>query len=737
MARSDGCPPAIRADFIFKHTDDRMSPKHSLRTSAGLIMAAVLATSSAVNAQSFNAGPFGVETTHQFAIGAAVRMQDRDNRIVGKTNIDGQQNLCSADDCVSSSGDTAPNQRFVDAAGFYSVNGDDGNLNYDQHDLIGAAAKLTSDFLFDFGWGITGFARTLAFFDQANTNFDNFHPNTIYQPQRTPRSAAAEELIGTNIDLLDAYINFYAPIPFTDSEVAIKIGKQVLNWGESTVLVPNSINTISPPNLPRLRLVGSDLKEVFEPVPLAVVNFPVADLFNIEAFYQWKWEPVVVDPVGSYFSTSDIAGGGEYAMLSFGKAPEDPDSMSTPAGLTGLLSSSSRTVNRIDDVLPSDSGQYGISARMFLEDFMNGTELAFYHVNYHSRFPIASFVAADFSDCRDDVGGIPLPPLPIPGVDPRALACTGLANDPAASLAAIGGFLAGNPQPFPGEALPVDTAKLFFEYPEDIRLYGVSFNNTIGDIGLQGEIAFRDNLPVQVSQSDLVFASLQPAFPEEDISILGLATIPGNRNAVPDYVETRYRGNTVTPGDRIHGYERMKVAQANLGGTMTFGAGSNPIGASQILAIFELGYVHVFDMPSLDEIQFNGPGTDTHYSPGADGTGSNGEGDARRQNPTRQTDGFVTEGSWGYRILSFINYDNVFAGVNVAPLIGIFHDVEGYSPGPGGLFVEGSKQFIGGLRFDYLSRYGAELRYTWYTGGGEHNQLRDRDFAQLSFNLSF
>ena len=181
----------------------------------------------------------------------------------------------------------------------------------------------------------------------------------------------------------------------------------------------------------------------------------------------------------------------------------------------------------------------------------------------------------------------------------------------------------------------------------------------------------------------------------------------------------------------------MKVFQGNLGGTLTFGAGSNPFGATQVLAIFELGLVHVMDLPSLDEIQFNGPGTDTHYSPGVDGTGSGGVEDARRQNPTQQTTGFVTENSWGYRLLTFMNYDNVFAGVNVSPLIGIFHDVDGYSPGPGGLFVEGTKQFIGGLRFDYLSRLGAEVRYTWYTGGGEHNQLRDRDYAQISFNVSF
>ena len=700
-------------------------------------VALILLVASPLHAQSLELGPVSADLTHLFSVGAAMRMQDRDNRIVGKTNIEGQFDLCAADDCVSSSGDPAPNQRFVDAAGFYSVNGDNGNLNYDQYDLTGGAAKLTSDFLLDFGGFASGFVRTIAFFDRVNTDFTELHPNTTFQPARTQRSASAESLVGNNFDLLDAYISFYTPIPFTEQEAAFKIGKQVLNWGESTILVPNSINTVSPPDLTRLRLPGSDLKEVFKPVPLAVTSFNLTDNLSFEGFYQWKWEPAVVDPVGTYFSSSDIAGGGEYAMLSFGKAPEDPDMLSTPAGLTGLLSSASRSLPVRATRNAKDGGEYGLSFRLFMPDFMNGTELAFYHVNYHSRFPVASFLAAEASSCRDDVSAIPLPPLPIPGLDPAVLACTGLADDPAGALTALAGFAAGMPASFPGEALPVDTAAVFLEYPEDVRLYGVSFNNTIGDIGLQGEIAFRDNLPVQVHQADLVFAALQQAFPDEDIDLLGLATIPGNRNAVPDFVETRYRGNSVQPGDYIAGFERMKVAQFNLGGTMTFGAGSNPLGANQILMIFELGYVHVLDMPGLDEIQFNGPGTDTHYSPGADGTGSDGVADARRQNPTRQTSGFVTENSWGYRLLAFIDYQNVIGGIAVQPLIGIFHDVDGYSPGPGGLFVEGNKQFIGGLRFDYLSRYGADLRYTWYTGGGEHNQLRDRDFLQLSFNLFF
>ena len=700
-----------------------------------VLLTLLLAVSFPAAAQRLELGPVSADLTHLFSIGAQMRMQDRDRSIIGKTNIEGQQDLCAADDCVSSSGDPAPNQRFVDAAGFYSVNGDDGNLNYDQYDLTSAVAKLTSEASIDFGDWATGFVRGTFFFDTVNNDFIESHPNTSYQPARTRRGNAANDTVGTRAELLDAYLNAYLPIPFTESELSLRVGRQVLNWGESTTLVANSLNSISPPSLVRLQLPGSDLKELFTPVPLVFGSVGLTDNVTLEAFYQWAWEPVEVGPPGTFLSTSDIAGGGDYAMLSFAKAPEDPEGMSTPAGLTALLSDSSRTLMRGPDRRPRDGGEYGFALKTFLPDFNNGTELAFYYMNYHSRFPIASLPAAEASSCRDDVSGVPAPPLP--GLSPEMLACTGAADDPAAATAALIGFATGNPESFPGNALPVDTATIFLEYPEDIRMYGVSFNTTVGSVGLQGEVAFRDNLPLQIHQADLVFAALQPAFPEEDVELLGVATIPGNRNAVPDFVETRYRGNSVQPGDYIRGYERMKVAHYNLGGTMTFGASQNPIGATQVLMIFEFGAVQVFDMPSLDELQFNGPGADTHYSPGADGTGSGGTADARRQNPTQQTSGFPTELSWGYRLLSFITYDNVLYGANLSPLLGVFHDVDGYSPGPGESFIESRKQFLFGLRVDYLSTYGAELRYNWYTGAGEHNQLRDRDFLQLSLNYSF
>ena len=44
---------------------------------------------------------------------------------------------------------------------------------------------------------------------------------------------------------------------------------------------------------------------------------------SIDAFYQFTWEQTYPDPVGSYFSTTDLAGGGaDKVMLGFGSAPD-------------------------------------------------------------------------------------------------------------------------------------------------------------------------------------------------------------------------------------------------------------------------------------------------------------------------------------------------------------------------------------------------------------------------------
>lgn len=718
--------------------------------SIGIVAALFAATPAA--ALEFTIAGTPIKLDSLITIGGMWRMQERDNSLVGKSSLNpgmcvsrngalGPEgsNSFSGDTCTTSNGTTpetpsASNLAYVAAPGSYNPNGDNGNLNFEQHDMVHAAAKITSDLSVDL-FGFNVFARGLYFFDERYSDFEQTAADTTLQPPHSSFSSESEETIAHDARILDFFVS--RAFEIGERQFSVKIGKQVLNWGESSFLALNSLNTISPPNQALLRLPGFDIKELFQPVGMVFASGEITSGLNLEAFYQYDWKPIELDPVGSFFSSSDTLGaGGTYAMLSFGKAPDDPlgiyqpfENPDDPIGLLG--STASRTIMRDlaeeERRKPDEGGQYGAALKMFLDGLNNGTELSFYYANYHSRVPSVSFFAAQDTCVPADTGN------PLTNLLGLLAACQFVP------------FVS----PAVNEPIPVDTARLFVEYPEDIHLYGVSFNTTLGDLAWSGEYAFRENLPVQIHTTDLTFAALNPAFPESDYNV-GISILPGRRAAVPDFV-SGYRGrDPYTAGEYIRGYERMKVGQLGTTFLKTVG-GDNFLDASQITLLLELGMTHVLDMPDLSELQFQGAGTDTHISGGGDGSVGYNPVDIRadpddptstitrpglRQNPTAQDrSGFGTEYSYGYRFVTLTRFDNALFGASIELLNAFFHDVEGVAPGLGQNFVEGRKQILSGVRFDYLQRWVGEVRYTWFTGGGKRDALRDRD--NLVFYLGY
>ena len=749
-----------------KHSLVRIARMPALRKqrATAACAAALLAVSTSASAVDFEVGPIEGSIQSLITFGATWRTQDRANHLVGKSNLNPgicvRTNATSdpstatnpptylapqngdqiADACATSASDPGdpndPNDRYVAAPGSFSPNGDNGNLNYDKHDVVAAGAKLNSEITFDLG-PASFYANPIYYFDVENSNFDQTHPDTTLQPPSSPRSAAGEAFAGSRFDFNGYHATVYLPF-IGGREVLLRVGEQGINWGESTALVFNSINAINPPDATRARFPGFQLEEAFQPVGMAVFSTDIASNLFVEGFYQYEWKPAIADPVGTFRSTSDIAGaGGEYAMLSFAKQPEDPEGIYAPGDnqedpIFVLGSRASRTVLRTDDIEPEDGGQYGVSFRYFAEGLNNGTELAFYYANYHARIPSVSAFAAD-PTCL--------------GTAADATALFPCFNDP---TTIPGGLAGGQLQP-DGEPLPVDTVRLALDFPEDIQLYGFSFNTTVGDLALSGEYSYRSNLPVQIQSVDLIYAALQPAFPENDID-LGIATIPGRRSAVPDYFHTLFRNQPVDADGTmggvanyyIPGFERQKVHQLQFTLLNTFG-GANWFNASQIIAIFEFGGTLFPDMPSLDQLQFNGAETNTHFSVGANGTSNGSDSadftvcdDSCRQNPTAApVDHFPTEFSWGYRAVALFRYQNALFGANIEPLLGVFHDVKGIAPGVGQNFSEGNMEILTGLRFDYLNKWVGEVRLTTFTGGSDHNANSDRDNLMAFVGYNF
>lgn len=542
-----------------------------------------------------------------------------------------------------------------DAVGRYSVNGDDGNLAYEKWSPISNALNAVVEINMSYGQNWGGFIRATGFYDFENNDRDNL-------------SHAAKTRVGTQSRILDAFV--FHNFTIADRQATVRFGRQVVSWGEST-FIQGGINSINPVDVSKLRVAGSELKQAFLPVNMLWGSYNFTDNFSAEAFYLLDFQKTDPDPVGAYFSTNDFAViGGRYVMLNFGTVPQpviNSDLYSTvceqrnyAASDTGLppalvAAGCSAAFPRSETREAKDSGQYGFALR-YMADSLNSTEFGFYAMNYHSRVPLIS-----------------------------GFAVTGQAPN---------------------------TGSFFTEYPEDIHLFGVSFNTLLeaSGIALQGELSYRPNQPFQIDDVEVLFAGLSP------LNVL----IP------QPYLRFYSQLGQYGPGQEISGYERHKVAQLQFTGTKVFGPG-NWFRADQLAMVGEIGFTDV-DLP--DNLRFNGDGTDT--GGGADVNTGGG------RNPITQIDGFPTRFSWGYRLAARATYENAWGTpFSLSPRIAFTHDVNGYTPGPGGSFVDGRKSVTVGAEANYLSKWIFDLSYTSFFGGGSYNLIHDRDFVQVAARYSF
>lgn len=490
--------------------------------------------------------------------------------------------------------------------------------------------------------------------------------------------------------ILDAFV--YHNYQIADQPGSVRLGKQVVSWGEST-FIQNGINSINPVDVAAFRRPGAEIKEGLIPVNMFFVQQSLTENLSAEAFYQIEWDQTVTDNCGTFFSQFDVVSDGCDRNLN----------VLTPAvGPFGALlgyeaTSEGVIVPRGADRDARDSGQWGVALRYLFEPL--DTEFGAYFMNYHSRAPIFSAQAADRATYLQSAGvlGGAVPAIPAP----------------ARQGAAIANVAAGS--------------NYFIEYPEDIRLYGVSFSTTLPTgTAWQGEVSYRPNAPVQLNSTDILYggvrglAGINPAFGAfSNFSLLG-----GNPADIP--------------GSTLHGYNRKEITQVQTTFTHFF---DQIMGAERLTLVGEIGATHVGGLESKNVARY---GRDAVFGPGAlpggatcrtinAGTvGANGE----NVSSNCDQDGFTTSTSWGYRGRAIWDYNSVFAGINLRPNVAWSHDVKGYSPGPGANFEEGRKAVSLGLDAEYQNTYTASLSYTNFFGG-DYNTLSDRDFAALSFGVNF
>ncbi|WJD63513.1 DUF1302 domain-containing protein [Pseudomonas kurunegalensis] len=553
-----------------------------------------------------------------------------------------------------------------------SQTSDDGHLNFKKGETFSKIFKGIHDL--ELKYGDTGvFVRGKYWYDfELKDESREFKDISDSNRKEGAKSSGAE--------LLDAFV--YHNYSIGDQPGSVRLGKQVVSWGEST-FIGGGINSINPIDVSAFRRPGAEIKEGLIPVNMFYVSQSLTDNLSAEAFYQIEWDQTVVDNCGTFFSQPDIIADGCSDNLRV-LASSRVLGLQPPA-VQGLLAATGVNYNeegvlvrRSADRDARDSGQFGVAFRYMFEPL--DTEFGAYFMNYHSRAPIFSATGASQA-VFDRVAALPSALRPL--------------------------IVAGNSQ-------------YFVEYPEDIRLYGLSFSTTLPTgTAWSGELSYRPNAPVQLNSTDILFAGVTPLEEYSNASVL--------------------QG---TAGQDLHGYRRKEITQFQTTFTHFF---DQVMGASRLTVVGEVGVTHVGGLESTSKARY---GRDPVYGPGelpgdmctalnrttigGSGLGSSTANLSRNCN----SDGFTTSTSWGYRARAIWDYNDVFAGVNLKPSVAWSHDVSGYSPGPGGNFEEGRKAVSLGLDAEYQNTYTASLSYTNFFDG-KYTTVDDRDFVALSFGVNF
>ncbi|MDB6169458.1 MAG: hypothetical protein JWM88_2322 [Verrucomicrobia bacterium] len=629
-------------------------------------------------AYQFASGDLSGSFDSTFSFGALYRLKDPSAAFYGTTNsfngVAGQQT---------------------------SVNVDDGNLNYGRG-WVSEVFKGSHDLELKYhNYGL--FARGYYFGDLKAEH-----------TRRTPLSQQARERVVQGEEFLDLYVVAKYTLD-NGVPIDLRFGRQVLSLGEST-FIPNGNNIVNPVDLSKLRVPGADLKEAFLPVNMVKVSIGLTRSLTFEPFWLLEFRRNELEPAGTYFSTNDFASrGGEKVYLGFGTLPDN--------GALGAIP-------RDHDRDGKNFNQYGAALR-YLSHALNDAEFGLYYASYHSRSPVISartptspISSALVVSTATSLAATNLAPVMIANGYPAA-------GIPAALSTLVGAALTNVPiaalpaslQPFYPAAQSIAagagkvglltaaaTGRYFNEYPQNISMVGASFNTSLGRTGIswQGDLSVKNHVPLQIDDVELLFATLSalnPAF--------------GANNQIGNYLGQL---NYEIPGYRRH---RVVTAQSTL--TKVFGP---VLGSQQLTLVAEAGGLWA-NLPGKDTLRYDGPGT---FSSGSAAAMTNTGFGTIPATPSRA---FADKFSWGYQILARLDYNNVFAGVNLSPSIAFSHDVKGNTPLPLGNFVEGRQSLNLAAEFTFQNAWSLELRYVNYSGAGRYNLLSDRDYVATTLKYSF
>ena len=546
--------------------------------------------------------------------------------------------------------------------------------------------------------------------------------NNVWPKRKLSDEGFEAEQKFDNVYLLDAYV--YGSFAIGGTDLQLRLGNQVVNWGESVFI--QGVNQINPIDVPAARRAGAELKEILLPVWMAYANWGFS-FGSVEAFYQFQWNNTSVDGCGTYWAQTSSAVssrpgncnaatpinqvygnslGGPNIIPQFGSQP-----WSQAMGLYLPLGRGKE---------PSDSGQFGVAFR-FPVDAID-TEFGVYAMNIHSRLPVISSVAGTS-------------PADLTATERAVLTGAGIiGQDPAGYFYRVGSTSLRSPVPHfvfaaaaagqqvLGKPIVLKSSESFWEYPEDVQVYGLSAATNLFGWSVSAEASLHRDVPVQINGNDLLLG--------------GLALIGPN---AAESLQVYLQGT----GAYLQGWDRFDKEQFQVNTVKTF---SNVLGADNLLLIGEIG-MQWNDVPDYKRgnVRYGrgfmwGYGSSETWPatlPGGN-TCAIGSAGGSLYNPSPRgcrNDGYVTDSAWGYRLRASADYLNVFnTGVTVTPSVFWSDDVDGVSMDPA--FIEGRAVLGLGMKFTYNKKYVFDLNWVDYANSG-YDPLQDRDYYSASFSVTF
>ncbi|WP_259643371.1 DUF1302 domain-containing protein, partial [Pseudomonas syringae] len=203
-----------------------------------------------------------------------------------------------------------------------SQTSDDGHLNFKRGETFSKIFKGIHDL--ELKYGDTGvFLRGKYWYD-----FELKDENREFKD--ISDSGRKEGAKSSGFQLLDAFV--YHNYSIADQPGAVRFGKQVISWGEST-FIQGGINSVNPVDVSAFRRPGSEIKEGLIPVNMFYLSQSLTDNLSAEGFYQLEWDQTVVDNCGTFFSQPDVIADGCNNNLAVLRSRSGLNSSLTAAGL--------------------------------------------------------------------------------------------------------------------------------------------------------------------------------------------------------------------------------------------------------------------------------------------------------------------------------------------------------------------------------------------------------------------